>query len=119
MACGVPNGLPVPSEPTDVEAMCHSPFTGLDLLSETALNYVRSARDKGTVSMARHDTCPLIFAGHASLFVAYPASAPHTCRAVARITSNFRHWSSSVNRFPAILEAKPHWGLRASCSSGR
>ena len=44
---------------------------------------------------------------------------PHTFAAVSSITSSLRNCSSSVNRLPRRLEAKPHCGLIANCSRGR
>ena len=39
-------------------------------------------------------------------------------RAVSTTNRNFAHWSSSVSKFPSIVEANPHCGLSARFSSG-
>ena len=52
-----------------------------------------------------------------NLNVQLPA-VPHTCRAVLATSSSLRHWSSMVRRLPAAIDAKPHCGLSARCSSG-
>src|SRR5699024_671759 len=41
-----------------------------------------------------------------------------TSSAIFTTCPSFFHCSSSVSRFPSSVEAKPHWGLRASWSSG-
>ena len=43
---------------------------------------------------------------------------PQTSRATSATSSSLRHWSSSVSRLPAAVDAKPHCGLRASRSTG-
>src|SRR5215510_10250161 len=45
-------------------------------------------------------------------------ACPHTLLAVSTTNLSLRHCSSSVSRLPSIVEAKPHWGLRARFSSG-
>ena len=39
---------------------------------------------------------------------------PQTSWAISFTSASFFHWSSSVTRLPSSVEAKPHWGLRAS-----
>ena len=43
---------------------------------------------------------------------------PHTSSATSTIIRNFAHCSSSVSVLPSSVEAKPHCGDSASCSSG-
>ena len=43
---------------------------------------------------------------------------PQTSRAVSTTSSSLRHCSSSASALPSSVEAKPHCGLRHSCSSG-
>jgi hypothetical protein len=39
-------------------------------------------------------------------------------RDASTIRASLRRWSSVVTVFPSQVLAKPHWGLKASCSSG-
>src|SRR5262244_4263514 len=45
-------------------------------------------------------------------------ACPHTLLAVSTTILSLRHCSSSVRRLPSIVEANPHWGLRARFSRG-
>src|SRR5579862_7418473 len=43
---------------------------------------------------------------------------PHTCRAAFTTRSSLLHCSSSVSRFPSMVDANPHCGLSARYSRG-
>src|SRR5262249_61319397 len=42
---------------------------------------------------------------------------PHTSFAISTVIRNFAHCSLSARTLPSSVEAKPHWGDKASCSS--
>src|SRR6266446_1898064 len=42
---------------------------------------------------------------------------PHTSSAISAAIRNFAHCSLSARTLPSSVEAKPHWGDNASCSS--
>ena len=67
---------------------------------------------KSTLEMA-HDSCDRV----TELMISDHAGAvAHTSLAVSATSRNFAFWSAAVTRFPSIVEAKPHCGLRASLS---
>src|SRR5580692_8087474 len=48
-----------------------------------------------------------------------PYTPPHTSRATSTHKRSFAHCCSSVSRLPCSVEANPHCGDSANCSSGR